>query len=942
MAFAACMREPVSPEQDTYEISAYFASDASRTRVLLIDSPGVRMESFWSAGDRIGLAGNDGAVKEFQLSASDISADGKSAVFRSGSPVPSGALTALFPYQEGATVSGGKIMMELPGTQHYTFAKGLPSPDPQAALMAGSGSAESGVSLFNVLAVLKVGQTFEEKTVVKKVEFRDLAGKAVAGGISIDPDRNYASELSGGDQIITLDCGDGVGLDAGELGKFYFMIPARNYPNGVEITFVTADGSRIVRKAATSSGLKCERGMVYPVGDATNRDYAAGAGASKLALGAILMTPEILRDSKTVNSGKERLINLDGEAVEIFVPYYSMILPGNLGIQNGTMLVFEGSEELPSGGVFVVSDVKQPWGDENHLMAELHMTADFAKAFDKMEFGSEMFDAEGNEIEGAGLDLDMGNYLSEIRDAEGNSVPFTRMSDGTIAFSAEDMANVLTKGLAKTEKTLTSPPLTVSFGGNHCSATLGATLSVSMQAAARITQGELDFIHCMFHPTMNLEAEFSITDKVGFDREIHLLTLYCVPGIPVAPGVVLMPELDIYGTLGAEANVQLSTKISYKADPGRFGFSYQNGTGFQFRHFEKDPDEEEIHPNMEASLTGTLSAYLGVRAAPSISLYGLLRAGLDVDFKMTLALTAETSSTMASGSHATRLALTPSISFVPRTASLGGFFSKKWDLLETSIEWPPIWERFLQPNEEAHAKLVGPTLPMSDQLYQNNYKLAIQQGNDYSYYFLKWKPGVPTNYYFFVGLTGIDYRVTSFNHPLLDDWAVAMEIRSGGIATTGNEWKNHLNVAAALGGGTGMDPSNSPLTAPGEIYWLGTIPAGPLPEGFELSGTIPFVPPLQSGEIRGVTFKYTNVRTGLSFYEGKAFPFAFYWPKSPDGPFFDAERLETYTYAEKIGTDQYGQPIYKQVTKTAEQQYKEAAVMEWPLPGNYPEMDVWN
>ena len=184
LLLGACVREPIPPVEESRAITATIAADGPQTRAILMDNPGVRMESYWAAGDRIGLAGSDGAVKAFQVSANDISADGRTAVFRSEETVPTGNILAFFPYQEGAAVSGGKVSLDLPATQHYTLAGGLPQPDPGAALMVGTGSAATGISLCNVLAVLKVGQTFEQKTTVSRVEFRDLDDKDVAGRLT--------------------------------------------------------------------------------------------------------------------------------------------------------------------------------------------------------------------------------------------------------------------------------------------------------------------------------------------------------------------------------------------------------------------------------------------------------------------------------------------------------------------------------------------------------------------------------------------------------------------------------------------------------------------------------------------------------------------------------------------------------------------------------------
>ena len=905
-ALTACAREQMDQlsEPDRFELTATIAPDGPETRTILMDNPGVRMQTSWAAGDAIGIFTSSGDSFTMSVSEGDITNNGRTAVFRSSSAIPSGAISAYYPAISGASISGGKITTAFPNIQHYVKVNGVPQPDPAVSLMAGTGTALSGVAFCNVMAVLKIGQAFDEETVISSVTFRDLDGKAVSGNITIDLADNYASQVSGGSDILTLDCGeDGVRLDEGVMGVFYFIVPAKEYPMGVEITFITKDGQRMTRTAGTSKGTAFGRGIIYPIGDVSNRDYLAGKDSWALSDHAYMMTPELLNQMTVIEKGEALVQNFDGGTVvyngeATKAPWYKMMVSNDLGFKKGDYFVFDASDELPTGGVYKVVEAQTPFGDENHSCIELRMTADFAGAFKKLSFGAELYDEDGKYIEGSGETLDMASYVSEVVDSEGNPVPFSIVPGGQLVLSDGVVEDLLTKAIIKHDTSLSTPTLSREFKSEHCEASVGVNLSVDIRAGLKIADGELHWLHVMFNPKVNFSAEFTLSGSDYQSKSYHLITLYCLPGIPISPGVFLTPELELRATVGIGGEVKFSTSIKYSYDLGKFGFSYLNGQGFTFHSEESKPAPTDgFKPDVDFSLTGTIYARAGLMPIPSISICKVLRAGMYIDCGLKFGLTGGAETIEGHVYEVRRLFLQPDIKFSPYVASLGGVFTKKWDDLIPSPEFDPIWERYLQPVIKYPTTLNVSGIGVSATSYKytdgtNYYILQCQeQVSD--------KDPVPIH---FIGVAGhpicqtinkIDYGFASIK-PTLDEWDVVIDVDSGTL--TNLPWGQLVLQSMDNITTTYLYLYTDRYNL--DRYTVLTIPAAK-DDPVGAAGNVE-LEHIYSGAVRSVHLRCINKRN-KAVYEAKSKgPFAFYWPDTPDGPWFKWISVTEYEYHECI------------------------------------------
>lgn len=856
-------------------LQAVIANDASVTRSIVIDNPGVRMESYWTGGDRIGVFGQGSQNVVFSVTDADILKDGKVANFKSAAEIPSGELTAYHPYSAAASINGKQLTLTMAATQTYTKAYGVPQPDPTACVMVGSGTKGGGIAFHNVMAVLKIGQAFGEKTTIKKVVFRDLSGKPVSGTYTVNMENNaFATEFTGSGKDITLNMGEGVTFEEGSVGIVFLVVPARNYPQGFEITFIDDKGKTTVRTVGTKQGKQLNRSVVHPIGDITNYQQVKGI-EYELKPTARVMTPENLDLVKVVSGGKfyvytddgEKALNADG--TPLMMPELTMSVHKDLKPVVGGWLIFNmPTSDLPTGGVYKIKTCK-PSADGQNYQVFATAEANFAAPFAELSIGKPMFDDKGNIIEDSGIELDLSGYVKEIRDGDGNVI--SSMSPARVPTYDMNAAETLTRGSAYA--TFTSPMLSLDLeASDRAMCNIGARVTLKTRLALGIMQGELQYIYYTINPHLDLRTAFALYQKFEKKKNVHLIELYC-PGIPIGP-VLVTPSLGFSGEVGIGGEAKFSTSVNFNYDLGTHGVSYNRGDGLTFRKVPTPdpPQDNSIHPQFDASFSGSLYAYGGIGISAGISVYGLCSVGLNTMTKLTFGIEDEYY-THGGGLKATKLAVTPSVEIVPFTAVIGGRYMINWKGLTGKIDMNPLWERYITPevvdydyriggeySEEIPVKIDGYAWP--------SYGTRVPMNLNQVSYKLKLKGNVLNDVPIVVDLYKGSNIVFS---PSKDHEEVFSRYQSSGVA--------HLFPLHYI---CDVDIINPELQT---RYIVNTYPAGQdslVIEGVHPISTSPGVPyAIRLGLLNGD--KLSRYMYSISHRTGMSKNFIYYWPDRANG-----------------------------------------------------------
>ena len=785
----SCVREEM-PEAGTGSgLLCRIEDGIPATKTILKDDPGVRIASKWQSGDVVGIFGDNASNVQYRIVSSSISADGKTAEFKPQSSSSSGTLLAYSPYQEGVSRSGESIIVDFPGSQQYAVMGNLSGPDPAANILAGIGNATTGIAFRPVAAILKIGQAFEDAVTLTAVEFRDLEGRAVSGKMMITPGETLVSEISGSGQAISLSFGDGLALEAGQKTPLYMIVPARQYAKGFSLTFVTEDGSRSMKTIGAASGITLSAGTVYPVGDITRYSYLAG-NSFELADGAVLVTPEKADLMKIIRRTTHELLDINGNAIPFpdgagyyHGPALEMIVSKELNLKEGSYLIFEqDSDMLPSGGILKVM-TNEPLGGGYYRVYAIS-EANVAAPYSKLEVGGEMYDAEGNLDEDKGENLDLAAYVTDIKDDEGKSVSFSVSPTGELLLSgesAERLLGVETKGSASPSFAL--PALSLNIKKPNLEAVFSAALTLNTRIAAGAVKGEFQYLYVTVNPVFNLGAEFKLKAELSETLNKHLFTLYCAP-IPIAPGVMVTPEMDISGYVGIGGSLVFSTSMQYKYDLGTFGVSYNKGDGFTTRHIPPVPEKEDGLQMEVGGLTGTLSASGGFSLHPKFTIYGLIEVGVKASCGLVFGVDLNVNQ---NGLNPPKIYLQPAIEMYPFIASLGGYFTKDFKDLTVSVNLDPLWERYLWPKANVSLGFYGPIKKMYNSSF--GYKTIADLESDKDVDVVQIMSPVLNRVWtrvvdaVFTHIDGMKYRVTS-SLPTIGDWDVYVDYLGGGTLGT--------------------------------------------------------------------------------------------------------------------------------------------------------------
>lgn len=785
----SCVREDMPQADSASGLLCRIEGGVTATKTVLKDDPGVRMVSKWQSEDAVGVFSDNESNLQYLIVSSSISGDGKTAEFRTQSPTPPGELLAYSPYQEGAARSGASLIVDFPGNQQYAVMGNLSGPDPAANILAGTGNSQNGISFRPVAAILKIGQAFDDAVTLTAVEFRDLDGKAVAGKMKIIPGDTPSSEITGSGQEITLSFGAGLALEAGQKSPLYMIVPARQYAKGFSLTFVTEGGSRSVKTIGAAAGITLAAGTVYPVGDITRYSYLAG-DSFKLKDGALLVTPEKADMMKIIRRSTHELLDADGKAIPLpdGVGYYhgpalELIVRQELKLEEGNFLVFEqDSEMLPSGGILKVV-TSEPLGGGYYRVYAIS-EANVAAPYAKLELGGEMYDADGNLDESKGENLDLAAYVTDIKDEEGKSVSFSMSPSGELLLSgesAERLLGVKTKGSASPSFAL--PALSLNIKKPNLEAVFSAALTLNTRIAAGAVQGEFQYLYVTVNPVFNLGAEFKLKAELSETLNKHLFTLYCAP-IPIAPGVMVTPEMDISGYVGIGGSLVFSTSLKYKYDMGTFGVSYNKGDGFTTRHMPPVPEKEDGLKMELGGLTGTLSASGGFSLHPKFTIYGLIEVGVKASCGLVFGVDLNVNQ---NGLNPPKIYLQPAIEMYPFIASLGGYFTKDFKDLTVTVNLDPLWERYLWPKVSVSLGFYGPTKKMYNSSF--GYKTIADLESDKDVDVVQIMSPVLNRVWtrvvdaVFTHIDGMKYRVTS-SLPTIGDWDVYVDYLGGGTLGT--------------------------------------------------------------------------------------------------------------------------------------------------------------
>lgn len=259
--FSACervedMESPVFGKLEAMSFSASIVNDAE-TKTMIEGNVGDDVRCLkWQPNDTIGIYNSSSG--DFQKFVNVNTESSSSAVFE-GENTRQDVYYAVYPYSKSHSFKSDVMTIDLPSVQNYAVNSFADGANPMVA------HSEEGEELMfqNLCGVLVINLTGDVSVRSMSVTLADGFGDLVGICGKHEVSMNYVesptirSTVDSYD-VITLDCGDGVVLNASEPTPFHIVIPAGTY-GGVNITVLTTDGQIMIRQSKNDLNIKRSR-----------------------------------------------------------------------------------------------------------------------------------------------------------------------------------------------------------------------------------------------------------------------------------------------------------------------------------------------------------------------------------------------------------------------------------------------------------------------------------------------------------------------------------------------------------------------------------------------------------------------------------------------------------------------------------------------------------
>lgn len=714
---AACRTEVLEiarPDAGNTILASISKIGTPQTKAIMVDRSGVAIDVLWEEWDHIGVFGEDKSNVDFVLSTGSLVNGGKTARFESSDAVPKGDLLAYYPYETGVTGNNGILTLTAPKIQKYTGY--VPKPDPAANIMLARGYQGGGLLFQPVFAILKIGMNFETDTDVKSVEFRDLDGKPVCGKFTASfSNGRPVTEFTESSNVLTLDCGTFGKAQEGETKIFYLFVPARSYPKGYEITFVTTEG-RITQTIGTSSGKTLQCATVYTVGDITQYEEIEGVEC-ELYPEAIVMNQAnqdriILQDSTKFivrNENGDIVWDNHGQAVTAY--NMNLLVPNDLNPKEGGWLIYdEPTESLPYGAVFQISDCNRV--DDKYSRVSAKFIHNPFEPYKNLKIGE-----EGNEIP-----VNLNGFISEIVDERGHSIDFIYDADGQLIFGDDAFTQMIGGNSSEATKAVinqwpssfTTPDFSICAKGDNAEAEFSPKMKLDIRTAIGAVAGEVQYAVLKITPTLSMKAMFTLKGNSHVDKEMYLFGLKTT-GIPIG-GIVVYFEIDVSAKVEVGGEISFSATISSSQELGTYAVSYNKGEDGVLTRKVKEPSLATFtFSEPEVSASGSIYVKGGANIVSSMNVYGVLSIGLSTDY-MVKGECAIYHDMNLRATNGLRFSVGPEIEITPKIAvnCLGWKWAHKFEELSFKFNFDPWFEKWLLPATYGDTKV---NYLMSDKYY---------------------------------------------------------------------------------------------------------------------------------------------------------------------------------------------------------------------------------